>query len=156
MPTSQESGMTTPRRRCPGRKDKGCSSFIRDGSPHRQCQKCRRCSQEAPCHRYLDKDEAHWARPKARGKHGDRANRGKVRAASLETEDQPKTKDTNEIQESDRPCSKDSNGKSEPLNKGPGASSEDRGSAPDTLVSLKCLVPGFPATSRRYLDGSLE
>jgi hypothetical protein len=77
MPTETEGEKPAAGKRCPGRKDKGCSSFVRDGSSHHQCRKCRCCNQADPCTKCLDKGPEHWKQLEAQGKHGDRATWGK-------------------------------------------------------------------------------
>jgi hypothetical protein len=63
---------------------------------------------------------------------------------------------------SDLSLAKNPKGKSEPLKKsvnnslGPGVSSKANVSVPENVVSVKCVVPGFPASSKRSVDGSIE
>ena len=56
---------------------------------------------------------------------------------------------------SDRPPTKYPNDKPD-VQDGLGLSSAVGGSVPDNVISVKCLIPGFPSTSKRFLDGSLS
>jgi hypothetical protein len=109
---------------------------------------------------------------KARGKHGDRALKGKARTPSLEKELTPRKKPPVVVKNSstithqgndvsDPALSKNPKGKPEPLKKsannslGPGISSKVNVKVPETVVSVKCVVPGFPTSSTRSVDGSV-
>ena len=60
--------------RCPGRKGKSCSSFVRVTSPHAHCRKCRRCNKDALCDKCAHFGPEHWAELVQRGKHGSRGS----------------------------------------------------------------------------------
>jgi hypothetical protein len=137
--------------RCPGKSGRKCSSFIRVGSPHERCRKCRKCTEKSPYNLCELKGPDHWRALSARG----RRNKSKSATPAPQTPDQSSTSFSTGKTRGDGTLTvvKYPKGKGSAPLTGDGLSSVATVSKPNPSL---CSVTGFPPATRVLRDGSLS
>jgi hypothetical protein len=137
--------------RCPGKSGHKCSSFVRAGSPHDKCRKCRSCTETSPCNLCEHKGPDHWRALSARG----RRNKSKSATPAPQTRDHSPTSNSTDKTRGDGTLTvaKYPKGKGSAPLTGEGLSSVATVSKPNPSL---CSVKGFPPATRVLRDGSLS